>query len=160
MASRWRLGIGPLFALCCAAAPAGTAITVSDAWVREAPPGAAANAGYFTLHNGDGIAHTLTGVKSPQFAHAEIHATRIDGNRVRMRRVEEVEVPAHGSVMFMSGGDHLMLMQARHTLRSGARVELILQFKDAAALTVQAPVRRGEESDSAGNGMHDHMDGM
>ena len=141
-------------------AGAGAAVTVTDAWVREGPPGALAKAAYFTLHNADDVVQTLTGATSPRFARADLHVTHLEGGRVRMRQVQAVEIPAHGSLAFRPGGYHLMLVGARRPLKAGDRVELTLQFKDAPAVTVQAPVRRGEEVESADQEMHHHMDGM
>lgn len=158
--SRWSLGLALVAILSCTAAAAATAIALSDAWVREAPPGAP-NAAYFTLHNDDDAAHTLTGAESPQFARAELHVTRVEGGRVRMQQVQAVEVPAHGSVAFSPGNYHLMLMQPRAPLKAGDRIALTLQFKDAPAVSVQVPVASGgEEHDGAGHGAHHPLDGM
>jgi len=141
-------------------AGAGAAVTVTDAWVREAPPGAPANAAYFTLHNADDVTQTLNGATSPQFARADLHVTHLESGQVRMRRVQAVEIPAHGSLTLRPNGYHLMLVRARRPLKAGERVELTLQFKDAPAVTVQVPVRRGEEGEAADSDMHHHMNGM
>jgi copper(I)-binding protein len=136
-----------LLALGWASVSAAAGLTMSDAWVREAPPGTEINAAYFTLRNEDGAAHILTGAVSPQFDRAELHATRVSGGQVRMQRVEAVEVPAHGSVRFEPGGYHLMLIRPRRPLQAGDSVTLTLQFKDADAVTIQAPVRQSDKPD-------------
>ncbi len=136
-----------------AAGYADDAMTVSDAWVREAPPHVEVNAAYFTLHNPGAQAHTLTGVSSPQFQRVEIHATRMMNGQVHMQRMAEVAVAAHSSVEFKPGEYHLMLKQPRRLLKAGDTIELTLKFKDALQITVKAPIRNGQED---GESHHHH----
>lgn len=133
---------------------ADDAMTVSGAWVREAPPHVEVSAAYFTLHNPGTEAHILTEVSSPQFQRAEIHATRMMNGQVHMQRVPELAVAARGSVEFKPGEYHLMLFQPRHSLKAGDTIELTLKFKDALQITVEAPIRKGEEDEEP----HHHHD--
>lgn len=78
---------------------------------------------------------TSSPAQPAQFDHAELHATRVTGDQVRMQRVEAVEVPAHDSVRFEPGGYHLTLIRPRQPLQASDSVTLTLQFKGTAAVT-------------------------
>ena len=123
-------------------------LTVSGAWVREAPPHAEVSAAYLTLHNPGARDQTLTDVSSPQFQ------SRMMNGQVHMQRLEEVTIPAHGSVAFKPGDYHLMLIKPRQMLKSGDTVELTLKFKSAPQITVQTSIRNAEQEDE----MHHHHD--
>lgn len=70
------------------------------------------SAGFFVLRNNTAEVINITGVYSPQFARVEIHETTVTDGVSRMRRLDALVVPAHGSVVLERGGKHLMLMQA------------------------------------------------
>lgn len=122
------------------AAPAD-AITVRDAWVREAPPGAAVLAAYLTIENPGPRAVKLVRVTSPDFDSVMLHQTRVREGVATMVAVDALTVPARGRVAFVPGGDHLMLHGPRRALAAGASVTFHLHFDSGATLTVKAPVR-------------------
>jgi copper(I)-binding protein len=132
------------FALLFSAALAARAdgITVRDAWVREAPPGAPVLAAYLTLENTGARAVKLTRVTSPDFESVMLHQTRVREGVATMVAVDTLTVPAQGRAAFVPGGDHLMLHGPRRALAAGARVTFHLHFDSGATLTVDAPVRR------------------
>ena len=131
-----------------AAGYADEAMTVSGAWVREAPSHAEVSAAYLTIHNPSTQTHTLTGVGSPQFQRAEIHSTRMINGQMHMQKLAEVAVAAQGTLEFKPGEYHIMLIQPLHPLKTGDIIEMTLQFKDGTHIAVQAPIRNSEEKDS------------
>lgn len=152
-------GIGILLGVivCQSAAWADDAISIENAWVRDAPPHAEMSAGYLTIENHSAQTRTLTSLSSPQFKKVEAHKTEIVNGQVRMTREDKVIIPAHGSLKFEPGGYHLMLIHPLHELNKGDKVELRLQFKDAPPMAIHAPIRESAEEISPhdmGN-MHD-----
>lgn len=129
--------------LACSPGPEAESPSVSDAWIREAPPGAGMTAGYLTLSNPTEQPVELTAVRSEDFDSIEFHVTVNEDGMSRMRREERVAVPARGSVEFAPGGRHLMLFGPRRSLAEGDAVELIFTLSDGRELREQAPVRRG-----------------
>lgn len=91
------------------------------------------SAGFFVLENNTAADIRITGVTSPQFGTVAIHETSIDNGISRMRKLEVLVVPAHGSVTLERGGKHLMLMQAGDL---GETVTLQLFSGDVPVLTV------------------------
>lgn len=134
-----------------AAAPAA-APAVTDAWVREAPPGATAMAGYLTVTNPTDKALTLTGGTSPQFREVQMHEVVEDNGMSHMVQVKQLAVPAKGTLAFAPGGTHLMLIGPKAPLKGGAPVQLTLTFAGGTKLVVKTAVKPRE----AGSHEHHH----
>jgi hypothetical protein len=49
-------------------------------------------------------------------------------------------IPAHGSLVFKTGGGHVMIEGLYGTLKAGQQVSLELQFQNAGIVNVTAPV--------------------
>ena len=119
-----------------AAAP----LEVSDGWIRAMPAGIPSG-GYFTLHNRSGKNATLTGASAPACGNLMLHKSEMTGGMSSMHHVDEVDVPAGGSIAFAPGGYHLMCMQVTSAITPGAKVPVTLLFKDGSKLTVPFEVR-------------------
>jgi copper(I)-binding protein len=141
-----------------AAGRAADALTVEDAWVREAPPHLEMSAAYLTIKNETSQDHTLVGVSSPQFQKVEIHSTRMMNGMVHMQMMKEVAIAAHNMLEFKPGAYHLMMIQPLHPLKAGEKVELTLKFNDVPPVTVQAPIRNADNDEEAPH--HHDMDDM
>lgn len=122
---------------------AGGPVMADNAWIREAPPGAAAMAGYMTLMNSADKPVILVGASSPAFAKVMLHRTVMDEGMAKMLHQKQIEIPAHGSVTFEPNGYHLMLMKPKQQLKAGDKVEVTLEFADGSTLAVVHEVRAG-----------------
>ena len=109
-------------------------LVATDLEVTKPMPGRQMSAGFLVLTNNTGEDIFISSVTSPQFASVEIHETTIEDGIARMREIEELLVPANGSVTLERGGKHLMLMRARNLQDS---VTLHLMTGDVPALTVE-----------------------
>ena len=119
----------------------GDPIVVRDAWIREPPPRSPA-AGYLVIENRGGEPVELVAVATEAAEQTEIHVMEYKNDRMTMRRVEGLQVPAGGEVALKPGGAHLMLMELRQPLRDGDEVELVLRFGDGTERRTQVPVRK------------------
>lgn len=117
-------------------------LRIEQAYAPPTPPGARTGAAYFTIRNDGPAGDRLVRVASPIAASADVHQTTTDGHVVRMRAVQSLDVPAHGSVTLAPGGYHVMLMGLAHPLSPGNDVPLTLTFEKAGSVTVSAPVER------------------
>jgi len=79
--------------------------------INAPPPDMKMSAGYLTLQNNTAEPITITRVSSPQFGAVEMHETVLRDGISRMIALEEVQIPAGGSVRFEPGAKHLMLMR-------------------------------------------------
>ena len=117
-------------------------VQVEDAWVREAPPGARMLAAYLTVKNSGTEDRMLVEVQSPAFSHVMLHKSEVVDGVARMIHLDEVVIPARGSVQFQPGGLHLMMPAPEARLSAGDRVPLVLIFADGSRIEVQAEVRK------------------
>lgn len=137
--------------------PAGPTLQVEQAWARALPPNAPAAAVYLTVNN-PGAADRLLSVRTPIAARAEMHATRKDGELLKMEREESVEIPAKGTVAFVPGGRHIMLMGLQQPLVAGTRFDLTLVFEHAGERDVRVDIRDQAPGAVPAHGQagHDH----
>lgn len=130
-----------------------TAVQVSAAYAREVPPGQANSAAYMVLHNAGTEEESLVGAETPVAKKAELHTHRLEDGMMKMREVEEIEIPAGGTVTLKPGGLHIMLIGLHHQLTSGEEISLKLIFEDGEHQTIKVPVR---SIDDAGEAEYHH----
>ncbi len=119
----------------------GDPIVVRDAWIREPPPRSPA-AGYLVIENRGDEPVALVAVATEAAEQTEIHAMEHKDDRMTMRRVARLQVPAGEEVALKPGGTHLMLIKLRRPLRDGDEVELVLRFGDGTERRTEVPVRK------------------
>jgi copper(I)-binding protein len=93
-------------------------------------------AGYLTLRNDGGADDRLTSVTADIADAVTLHHT--EGNR--MRRVEELPVPAGGELDLARGGDHLMLEKLGRKPAVGEKVTFTLHFATSDPIKIKVPV--------------------
>jgi copper(I)-binding protein len=94
-------------------------------------------AGFLTITNEGDSADRLTSVSSDVAGQVTVHET-VDG---AMREVEALDIPAHGSLVLESGGNHLMFEQLRRKPQQGQKVSVELRFDRSDPVTVEIPVK-------------------
>lgn len=124
-------------------AQAAGQLMVDNAWIREAPPGASALAGYMTVMNKGDTPRVLVAASSPAFGMVMLHRTVMEGGMAKMVHQEKVIIPAKGSVTFEPNDYHLMLMKPKQTLKAGDQVDITLRFENGDTLVVSHEVRAG-----------------
>ena len=115
-------------------------LVASDVEITTPMPGRSMSAGYLVLTNNTGEPIIIDGVTSPQYGAVEIHETTIEDGISRMRELEELVVPARGSVTLERGGKHLMLMRAQGASQT---VTLQLLHDGIPVLTIERPYLEG-----------------
>jgi copper(I)-binding protein len=115
-------------------------VAVQDPWSRATARLAAAGAVYFTISNGSGEPDRLTGASSPASDTAELHTHIEEDGVLKMRPVEDVEIPAKGRVTFKPGGLHVMLLGLKAPLKEGKTVPLSLTFEKSGTIEIEAPI--------------------
>lgn len=122
-------------------------IQVDSAWVRTPPPGARMLAGYATLRNDSDADVVIVAAESERFGMVEIHESYREGERVRMRRIPELLIPAGESVTLEPGGLHLMLMRPESPVEDGELLAIDLIGRDM-RFDATFPVRREAPQDA------------
>lgn len=127
------------------ALPAMAEVTVEDAWVRAAPPGAGVMAGYMTLGNNGETEITLTGAHSPQFTRVEFHRTRQNEHgSMSMVRIRTLTLAPGETQRFSPGGQHLMLIAPHEQPEAGDSVQIVLETGSGDEIELTLPVRRAD----------------
>lgn len=115
------------------------AIEIVHPWARATAPGQAAGGGFLEIRNG-GAADRLVAASSAAAARVELHRMTMEGDVMRMRQVDAIDLPAGGRVALEPGGLHLMFMGLKRPLAAGSRIPLKLKFEKAGELTVEVKV--------------------
>jgi copper(I)-binding protein len=105
-------------------------VSVSDPWIRATEPAQKVTGAFMRVQSP--TAARLVGVQADVAGRAELHEMAMDGQTMRMRRVESIELPAGKPVNLASGGYHVMLFDLKRQVKEGENVELTLQVQDAA----------------------------
>lgn len=128
-------------------------VSVSDPWIRATVPAQKVTGAFMRVQSA--APARLVGVQTDIAGRAELHEMAMEGQTMRMRRVESIELPAGKPVNLASGGYHVMLMDLKRQVKEGENVDLTLQVQDAAGkrqdLKVSVPVKPLTHSAHAGH---------
>ena len=117
-------------------------IVISDAWVREVPPGSSVSAGYMTIENKGKNDDKLINLSSDIAESTELHKSKVSEDGVAtMEMIEILELPEGESVELKPGGMHIMLIGIKESLIGEESVSLKLVFDKAGEVVVEAPVK-------------------
>ncbi|MCP9337695.1 copper chaperone PCu(A)C [Stutzerimonas xanthomarina] len=131
----------------------GAPLEATQAWSRAMPPTAPTGAVYFTLQNPGDSPDRLLGVRTPRAKKAELHTHVHEGEMMRMKQIDSIELPAGGQVEFKPGGHHVMLFELSAPLAAGERFPLTLEFEHAGEVTVEVSIQDQAPEPSG----HEHM---
>jgi copper(I)-binding protein len=139
----WRYLVGLILVLTAiAAATEEAGVSIRDAWVREAPPGATMMAGYMVLKNNTPRSQVLVAARSSGFGTVMIHRTVVKGGLTGMEHASKIELLPNASLLFEPGGYHLMLLNPNRALHAGDRVDINLEFLGGLVIPVTYEVRK------------------
>lgn len=126
-----------------AVSPASTVLEVRDAWAPPTPGGVDVSAGYATIANGTDAEDQLLSVSSARAERVELHEMAMDGDIMRMRRVDALAIPAHGEVALAPHSRHLMFFGVTQPFTPGEHIPVTLTFAHAGAVNAEFAVRIG-----------------
>ncbi|WP_019339098.1 copper chaperone PCu(A)C [Stutzerimonas stutzeri] len=131
----------------------GATPVATHVWSRAMPPSALTGAVYFTVQNPGDAPDRLLGVHTPRAKKAELHTHVHEGEMMRMKQVDSIELPAGGQVEFKPGGHHVMLFELSAPLAAGERFPLTLEFEHAGEVTIDVSI----QDQAPEPGGHEHM---
>lgn len=117
-------------------------LEVSNAWIREVPPGIETTALYLDIKNNGKESDVLLSVESDIAGSVEIHRTSVNKDGISyMEKLGSVKIPASGSVSLEPGGIHIMLIGLTQKIKSGDKVDIVMVFEKSGRKKVSASVR-------------------
>jgi len=128
-------------------------IDIENPWARASAGPAKAGAAFMEIKNDSVTADRVTGASADVSEAVELHTHIRDGDVMRMRQVEFIEVPANGAVELKPGGLHVMFLGLKAPLKEGETFPLTLTFENADDMTVEVEVKKaGAMGDMHGQG--------
>ncbi|MEU7422111.1 copper chaperone PCu(A)C [Streptomyces sp. NPDC040750] len=121
-------------------------LSVSSSYMPQ-PVSADMAAGFLTIANKGGAKDELTSVTSDVAGEVTMHST----NGGAMTEENSFAIPAHGRLVFRSGGNHLMFEMLKRKPRQGQSVTVKLTFAKSGPLTVEMPVKSATYNPSTGH---------
>jgi len=138
---RFGLALSALAMATVVAAGEPPSLQISDAWVRQLPPGQPNTAAYMTITNTGTAPVELVAASSPLARSTEFHRSREVDGYMRMEHLEVLSLAPGQSLKLSPGGVHLMLLGLDHMPAEGESVELCLRSAGGDDSCVQAPTR-------------------
>jgi copper(I)-binding protein len=145
-------GLAALLALTLSA-QAQTAPKVEGAWARPTVEGQAAGGGFLKI-TGGATGDRLLAVTGGISKTVELHTMEMDGNVMRMKQIDAIDIPAGGTVELKPGGNHVMFMGLAQPLKAGSSFPLTLRFEKAGEVKVVVQV--AVQAPAGGGGEHKH----
>jgi periplasmic copper chaperone A len=109
LAAASSLTVASILAIATAGRAQGEGIEVRNAFARATIGNATSGAVYLRIVNHASAPDRLMSASTPVAARTDLHMTVRDGDVVRMRRLETVDIEPGGTVAFEPGGAHVML---------------------------------------------------
>lgn len=116
-------------------------VQIKDAFVRATNPGQTVGGGYLTIENPNANADKLMSVTYAKASSVQIHEMKMEGDKMIMRDIGTLAIPAKSKVELKPGGFHLMLMGLKEQLNDGDVIAITLQFEKAGKVDVNMPVK-------------------
>ena len=129
--------------------------TFDRAWIREAPPGAPAMAGFMAIEGGSRDIE-IVAARSADFGRVEIHEMLTEDGVMKMRPIERLEVPAGARLTLAPGAEHLMLFDAKRPLAAGDKVTITFELSKGDPIDVEFGVAKAAPGKTGDHAHHGH----
>jgi copper(I)-binding protein len=114
-------------------------IDIGHPYARATAPGQPTGGAYLRLEN-RGAPDRLVSVTADVSRSVELHEMKMEGDVMRMRQIEAIDVPANKAVILQPGGTHIMLVGLKSPLKAGDRFPMTLKFEKAGEVKVDVSV--------------------
>ncbi len=132
-------------------------VQITEAWARATAGAGTTGVAYLTITN-HGSDDAIIGALSPVAERAGLHGHQMDGEVMRMRPVESIDLPSGATVTLAPGGLHVMLMGLTAPLAEGAWFSLSLELASGGTATTTvmvADVGAMGPAEHPGHGSHE-----
>ena len=133
-------------------------LVITQSWSRATPSGAKVAGGYLTVENKGKTADRLVGGSADIAGRIEIHEMAMDGGVMKMRELDKgLAIEPGKMVKLAPGGNHIMMMDLKSSLKQGDKVPVTLQFEKAGKVTVSLDVQGVGAKAPGGDDHSGHM---
>ena len=113
-------------------------LKIDHPWARPTVAGQAAGGGFLKIENTGKTADRLLSARTTASAdHMELHTMSMEGDVMKMRQVEAIDIPAGATVELKPGAFHVMFMGLKAPLKLGDKLPVTLKFEKAGEVQVE-----------------------
>lgn len=120
--------------------PISAKVVFHGGYAFETFKGQKVAAAYVSIFNQSDKDLVIKSITSTICEVAEIHDTVLEGEIMRMKKVESLNIPARSEFYFQPGSTHIMLMGLNQELKDGTNFKLNFEFKNKQNLNVEIMV--------------------
>ncbi|MDL2339080.1 MAG: copper chaperone PCu(A)C [Pseudomonadota bacterium] len=129
------------------------AIEIDHPYARPTSAGQRVGGSYLKLDN-KGASDRLLSATSAMAASVELHSMSMEGDVMKMRQVDVIELPKGATVELKPGSFHIMLMGLKAPLKAGDKFPMTLKFEKAGEVVVTVNVEDPKATDTAADHRH------
>ena len=133
-------------------------LSVSEAWIRSAPPTMKIHALYFSVKNNTSGTKQIISIQTEQYGSTELHTSIHKDGIVSMEKVEKIEIPANKEVSLKPGGLHGMLINPKTAMKVGDQIPITLTLKSGETISFNAEVKKTGKDAMIHRGSHGMKD--
>jgi copper(I)-binding protein len=130
-------------------------IRIDHPYARATAAGQPIGGAYLKLDN-QGADDRLLSASAAVSKGVEMHSMAMDGDVMRMRQVQAIELPAGKTVELKPGGLHIMLVGLKAPLKAGDHFPMKLSFAKAGEVTIDVMVQ-ADSADTPHQMSHEGM---
>jgi len=116
-------------------------IEIIEPWARAAKAGMN-TAVYMKIKNNSNVSDTLISVECQIAEISEIHEAFKRGEKMGMRKIDYLEIPANFSQELKPKSTHIMLIKLKDDIQDKNYIELNLNFKRNGKIKIQSAVMK------------------
>jgi copper(I)-binding protein len=117
-------------------------LKIEDAMARAVPPTAKMSAAFMTLTNNADTDLAVIGAESSVAKAVELHNNTMTDGKMKMRQVNQIDLPANQTTELKPGGQHVMLIGLNRALVEGETIDLKLNFSDGSSESMEIPIQQ------------------
>ncbi|NVD08813.1 copper chaperone PCu(A)C [Vibrio sp. JPW-9-11-11] len=121
---------------------AKTDIMTHHAYARATPPNAPTSAVFLEIMNRGDNDRYIVSATTPAAAKVELHDVIKEGDVMKMRQIERIQVPAKGKAVLKPGSLHIMLFELQQPFVEGEQIDVQITFADGEQQTFSAPIKK------------------
>lgn len=131
-------------------------LRIDHPWARASAGAAANGAAYMTISTAANAPDRLIKAQSPVAGKVELHTHVVEGDIMRMRPVQAIDINVGEPAVLKPGGLHVMLIGLGAPLKQGETFPLTLSFEKAGSVTVEVSVEAADAGGFHDPGAHRH----
>lgn len=117
-------------------------LNIESAYVTALIPGQEVSAGYISITNLGDQDQILQSFSSSAAQMVQLHETTMSNGMMSMDRIDELVVPAGGSIDMQPGGLHLMIMGVDKEAFAGDSIDMQISFASGEVIDINIPVKK------------------